>query len=102
MRKFAPFFAVTVVAALIGFGAGWVIASAKSATWLKWVVAMNWGDGKYGPALYGAHVYLKPQASGYLVRARVYVGRGNDYFHDCGELGRVATDADAVARLSGE
>ena len=62
------------------------------------VVAMSWDDGKYGPAFYGAHVYLEPMASGRSVRARVFIGRGNDYFHDCGELGRVATDADAVAR----
>ena len=65
------------------------------------VVAMSWGDGKCGPAFYGAHVYLEPQASGYSVQARVYIGRSTGFlthFHDCGELGRVRTDAEAVAR----
>jgi len=98
MSKFTLFLAVAFIAALVGFGVGWVAASAKSATRLERVVAMSWDDGKYGSAFYGAHVYLEPVASGYSVRARVFIGRGNDYFHDCGELGRVATDADAVAR----
>ena len=62
------------------------------------VVAMSWGDGKYGAAFYGAQVYLEPQAIGYSVRAQVFLGRGNRCFHDCGELGSVATDAEAVAR----
>ena len=62
------------------------------------VVAMSWGDGKYGSSFYGAHVYLDPQSSGYSVRARVFIGRGNNYFHDCSELGTVRTDAEAVAR----
>ena len=59
---------------------------------------MSWGDGKYGLSFYGAHVYLEPQSSGYSVRARVHIGRGNDYYHDCGTLGTVQTDAEAVAR----
>jgi len=59
---------------------------------------MRWGDGKNGPSFYGAHVYLESRSSGYSVQARVYIGRGNDYFQDCGELGTVQTDAEAVAR----
>lgn len=98
MRKLAPLLAVAIVALLVGFVAGWLTASSNSATRLERVVAMSWGDGKYGPAFYGAHVFLEPQAGSYSVRARVFIGRGNDYFHDCGELGRVQTDVEAVAR----
>lgn len=98
MRRLVPYFAVAGAALLIGFIVGWLRASSVSATRLERVVAMSWGDGKFGPAFYGAHVYLEPASSGYSVRARVYVGRGNDYFHDCGELGTVQTDAEAVAR----
>ena len=39
-----------------------------------------------------------PATLGYSVWARVYIGRGNDYFHDCGKLGTVQTDAEAVSR----
>lgn len=61
-------------------------------------MAVSWGDGKFGPAFYGAYVYLEPVATGYVVRARVAIGRGNGYFHDCGELGRTASEAEAVAQ----
>jgi hypothetical protein len=40
-----------------------------------------------------------PEASGYSVRARVAIGRGTDYFHECGELGKARSDEDAVARF---
>lgn len=59
---------------------------------------MSWGDGKYGPAFYGAQVYLKPLSSGHAVYALVHIGRGNDMFYDCGKLGEVRTDAEAVSR----
>lgn len=97
MRRFF-FFAAAIVMLLIGFVVGWFQASSVSATKLERVVAINWGDGKYGPSFYGAHVYLEPVSSGYSVRARVYIGRGNDYFHECGELGTVQVDSEAVAR----
>ncbi len=57
------------------------------------------GDGRYGPAFYGAQVYLLPADGEYEVRARVMLGRGNDYFHDLGPLGRVATPEEAVGRF---
>ncbi|MBI3880518.1 MAG: hypothetical protein HY301_10720 [Verrucomicrobia bacterium] len=100
MRRFVPFFVIAVVALLVGFVVGWIQAGSVSATRLERVVAMRWGDGKYGPSFYGAHVYLEPVTSGYSVRARIYIGRGNDYFYDCGELGKVQTDSEAVARWS--
>lgn len=63
---------------------------------------MSWGDGRYGPAFYGAHVYLDPlEAGGFAVHARVFIGRNTSlfaYVHDMGELGRVASAEEAVAR----
>lgn len=98
MKRFIPFLAVAVVSLFVGSIGGWIRASSLSNTQLERVVAIKWGDGKYGPSFYGAHVYLEPASSGYSVRARVYIGRGNGYFHDCGELGKVQTDSEAVAR----
>ena len=98
LRKFAPLLGIAIVALVIGFGAGWIQSSNRSVQSLERVVAMSWEDGRYGPSFYGAHVYLDPQSNGYSVWARVYIGRGNDYFHDCGQLGTVQTDVEAVAR----
>jgi hypothetical protein len=101
MKRFALLLAVALFSLLVGFGVGWITPQLHSAARLQRVVAMSWGDGWAGPAFYGAHVFLEPQASGYSVQARVYIGRSTGfltYFHDCGELGRVQTDAEAVAR----
>jgi hypothetical protein len=99
VRRFARGLLVLVLGALLGVGLGWVLASRRSETDLQRVVAMSWGDGAYGKAFYGAHVYLEPVSGGYSVQARVYIGRGDGaYFHDIGELGRVATAEEAVAR----
>jgi hypothetical protein len=98
MRRLTLPAVLIALALLIGLVVGWLCAHTVSATRLDRVVAMSWGDGKYGPAFYGAHVYLEPTSGGYSVRARVEVGRGNGYFHDCGELGTARTDAEAVAR----
>jgi len=98
MKRYLAFIVFAVVALLVGFVVGWVEASSKNATRLERVVAMSWGDGRYGPSFYGAHVYLEPLTNGYSVRARVYIGRGNNYFHNCGEIGTAQTDSEAVAR----
>jgi len=87
-----------ILAAAVGFTAGWVIASRRGETRIDRVVAIAWGDGKYGDAFYGADVYLEPAAGGYSVRARVYIGRGNNYFTDCGEIGKAADDVEAVKK----
>jgi len=92
------FLVIVMVTFLIGFTVGWFGMDSANALKLQQVVAMKWGDGRYGPAFYGAHVYLEPAGSGYSVRALVYIGRGNNYFHDCGELGVAQTDSEAVAR----
>ncbi len=62
------------------------------------IVAMKWVDNKYGQAFYGVQVYLEPIPSGYEVKARVHIGRGYSYFHDCGRLGVVKTDSEAVSQ----
>ncbi len=92
-------FLLAVLCALAGFVGGWSLASNRSAERIDRVVAMQWGDGRYGPAFYGAHVYLLPSGKEYEVRARVFAGRGNDYFHDLGQLGQVATPEEAVKRF---
>jgi len=89
---------VAILAVALGFTAGWMLASRRSETRMDRVVAMAWGDGKYGQAFYGAQVSLEPAASGYTVRARVYIGRGNDYFYDCGSIGKAADDVEAVKK----
>lgn len=65
---------------------------------LSKLLAVSWGDGKYGKAFYGAIVYLEPATFGQRVKARVQIGRGNPMFHECGELGRAATAEEAVAK----
>ncbi len=62
------------------------------------LVAVSWGDGKYGKAFYGAFVYLESADGGQSVKAQVQIGRGNPMYHECGELGRVATAEEAVAK----
>ena len=62
------------------------------------VLAVSWGDGKYGKAFYGAFVFLEPVEGGQAVKAQVQIGRGNPMFHECGELGRVASGEEAFAQ----
>jgi hypothetical protein len=92
-------FVLAVVLVLAGFVTGWLMASNRSAERIDRVVAMQWGDGRYGKAFYGAHVYLIPSGNEYEVHARVLAGRGNDYFHELGLLGRVTMPEEAVARF---
>ncbi|MBD2108323.1 hypothetical protein [Nodosilinea sp. FACHB-13] len=103
MRRFLPLFFSIAVALMIGFVSGLAVAHSSETVEINRVVAMGWGDGKYGDAFYGALVYLEPQSSGYAVRAKVYIGRdnigrGTSYIHDCGQLGTVKTHAEAVAQ----
>ena len=84
---------------LAGFLAGWITVNHLQAKRLESVVAFSWGDGRYGNGFYGAHVFLKPSGSNYSVRGRVYIGRGNNYFHDLGELGKTQTPEEAVQRF---
>lgn len=101
MRCFLPLFCSVAVALIIGIVSGLALANTSETVEINQVVAMSWGDGKYGDAFYGALVYLEPQSSGYAVRAKLYIGRdnigrGTSYIHDCGQLGIVKTHAKAV------
>lgn len=89
---------ISLAVAVVAFAAAWGLAALHFWKKVDNIVAMSWGDGKYGAAFYGARVYLDPKPAGYSVRAIVHIGRGNDIFHDCGELGTVTNDAEAVAR----
>jgi hypothetical protein len=95
-REILPLIVITAL--LIGFGAGWLISRDRCADSMERIIAVKWGDGRYGKAFYGAYVLLEPSGDGYLVRSRVYLGRGNDYYHDCGVIGTVSNDAEAVSR----
>ncbi len=103
MRRFLPLLLSVAIALVIGFVSGWAVANTSETAEIDRVVAMGWGDGKYGDAFYGALVYVEPQSSGYSVRAKVYlgrdnIGRGTSYIHDCGQLGTASTHAEAVAQ----
>lgn len=65
------------------------------------LIAVSWGDGTQGKALYGAYVYAQPDAAGVRVTATIYIGRPTlwqSYEHDPITLGVAPTDIDAVAR----
>jgi hypothetical protein len=83
--------------ALLGFAACWLTTCTSESDRIQNTIAINWGDGRYGPAFYGAHVYVEPVGDAYSVQARVLISRGN-YYHDMGELGRVVRLEEAVAR----
>ncbi len=82
-----------------GTVAGWLISGIFGERAIDRTIAMSWGDGKYGKQFYGARVYLVPIGSEFSVRARVLIGPGNDYYHDCEEIGRAITIRDAVDRF---
>jgi len=89
---------ISLAVAGVAFAAAWGLAALYFWKKVDNIVTMSWGGGKYGPAFYGARVYLEPKSPGYSVRAMVHIGRGNDMFHDCGELGTVTNGAEAVAK----
>ena len=95
----ARFFGMLAALVVVGagcFAAGWMISPVSDEEVLGRTIAVKWGDGKYGKAFYGAHVYVVPIEAGWSVRARIYMGRGGR-FMDCDELGKVMSAADAVA-----
>ncbi len=98
MKKRILIVLVFVSCLSVGYLIGWTHRSLIRTDLLDKTVAMQWGDSKYGNAFYGAHVFLEPINTGYSVHARVYIGRGNGMFHDCGKLGTVKTDAEAVEK----
>ena len=82
----------------LGFaGGGWFLSHGRSER-VGDVVAMVWGDGKYGESFYGAQVYVEPVGSRFVVRARIHIGHGNALFEDCGVLGTEDNFAEAVRK----
>ena len=98
MHRPATLIVIALLAGLVGFVAGWGAIAAQSSKRAGRVVTVSWGDAPHARAYYGAFVYLRQRSEGYSVRARVYLGRDGTLFHDCGELGTVATPAEAVDR----
>ena len=103
VKRWLRWFLLAIPLFLSGYVTGWVRGQLPSERRIDRVVAMSWGDGRYGRAFYGAHVYLEPldEQPGYAVHVRVYIHRGTfsrSYFHDMGEIGRAASDEEAVAR----
>ncbi len=96
-RGFVAVF-VTVSAAL-GFVAGALWSSHGGESRDARVVAVAWGDSKYGHAFYGAVVSVDNERGAGAVRAVVHIGRGSSYIRDLGELGRVASVEEAVQRF---
>lgn len=101
-----------VIAVIAPFALGLSLAAAYMAwSWndlreraeqLEQLVAVSWGDGRYGPAFYGAYVYCEPRADGQFdVKLSVRIGRGTlftRYQHDPRTLGVAKDPEDAVAR----
>jgi hypothetical protein len=83
---------------VLGVIFGWLVSGYFGERAIDRSIAMSWGDGKYGKDFYGAQVYLVPVGSQYSVRARVHIGSGNAYYHDCGELGRANSVQEAIER----
>ena len=82
----------------LGFAGGcWLFSHDRSGN-VGDVVAMAWGDGKYGESFYGAQVYVVPAGPRFTVRARVHIGHGNAMFQDCGVLGTEDTFAEAARK----
>ncbi|QOV88810.1 hypothetical protein [Humisphaera borealis] len=89
------------VLVLLAYLVGRISTFNKDLEAIQQVVAISWSDGTRGqtPAFYGAEVYATPDGTEYVVRTRVWIGRSPYYYHDpLGELGRVKTWEEAVAK----
>lgn len=76
----------------------------RRASQLERLVAVSWGDGKYGKAFYGAYVFYEDhdgQDGPLLVKLAVRIDRGtlwSQYAHDTRQLGVAKDAADAVEK----
>lgn len=91
-----------LVGIVTGALATWIAVEGTGRRAVQNIVAMRWGEGKrYGnQLLYGAEVYLQPASDRtdqprYSVLGRVWIGRGDGYWHDLGQLGSVSDPAEA-------
>lgn len=97
MRAFLTSIAALLVILGLALGAYFY----REASRLDRLVAVSWGDGKYGKALYGAYVFYEEKNSELLVKLSVRIDRGSfwgQYAHDTRTLGTAKDPADAVAR----
>ena len=92
-------FLLPLICLAFGVFGGWWLSGIFGQRAIDRTIAMSWGDGKYGKQFYGAQVYAVPQGSEYSVRARILIGPGNGYYHDCEEIGRAATVQEAIERF---
>lgn len=84
---------------LLGLTVGYLFCSrTNSYLQIDRTIAFSWGDSKYGPAFYGAHLFLAPISNGYSARGRIYIARGATYYHDLGELGQVSSLEDGAKK----
>ncbi len=79
-----------------GMGVGWILFRPGLDYNLDNLVAMKWIDGKYGKGFYGVQVWLEPENERYSVNGRVWIGRGNLYWHDLGKIGIANSPEEAV------
>jgi hypothetical protein len=90
--------AILLVAAVaVVLGAVWAIGRHNADDAINHTITLVWGDGAYGKAFYGAHVYEQVDGKTVTVRARILIGQGNGYEQDLGTLGVAASHAEAVA-----
>ena len=75
---------------------GWQAANYLVTETRERVVAVGWGDSRYGKSIYKALVFLEPVGNAFVVKARVEIA-GPNYWHDCGELGRPTNAVEAAA-----
>lgn len=66
------------------------------------LVAVSWGDGKYGEAMYGAYVYLGNATDDAVeVKATIHIGRDTFFAsqeYDLGVIGSAKDEVEAVKR----
>ena len=91
-------FALILVAAAAFCGSAWVTYVNRER-----VLAMEWGDGRYGDRFYGAKLTLEPEDHGFAVRGIVLISADAlgdvSYRHECGVIGHVKDFDEATKRF---
>ena len=97
MNRTITFAAISLAIAGFAFSTHFFRAAAR----MDKLVAVSWGDGKYGKALYGAYVFYEEKDGQLVVKLSVRIDRGSfwtQYAHDTQTLGTVKDPVEAVAR----
>ena len=95
IKRAILYLSLIAAGALVGWGVNRMMWP-HDTSFVGRTVTVSWGDGKYGPAFYGAWVHTEPSGRGFSVHLWVCIGPGNPMWYDVGELGWVPTHADAV------